>query len=255
MLQQQNSLALIEDLNARALASIEIERTNALNSLTATENTEAMKAAINKKYNLKVQAQNKATSDAERKLQVGDLAAVTGILSSMASMQEEGTTSWKMTKIAEARINSFLAASNAFTSLSSIPIVGPALGGIAAALALKQGQQQVKDIKATQIPEPALARGGVVGGYGSGTSDSVKARLSKGEVVINAKSAKMFRGALSNMNVAGGGVAFARGGATSPDVSSAISQVNSEPLKAYVITDELSDSQDKLEQIRRRSNI
>lgn len=254
-LQQQNGLLLIDDLELRALKQIEIERSNELAGLKGAENTESMKAAINQKYNLKKQAQNKATSDAERKLGIGDLGAVANILGGMASMQGEGTDAWKKTKIAEARINSFMAASSAYTSMAGIPIVGPALGAIAAVIALKQGQAQVKEIKATKIPEPALARGGVVGGYGSGTSDSVKAKLSKGEVVINAKSAKMFRGALSNMNVAGGGVAFARGGATSTELAGDIATMSSEPLQAFVITDDLTDSQDKLAQIRRRSNI
>jgi hypothetical protein len=254
-IQQKNGLLLIEDLQVRALAQIEIERTNELAGLKGVEINDKMKAAINQKYNLKKQAQNKATSDAERKLGIGDLGAVASILGGMASMQGEGTDAWKKTKIAEARINSFMAASSAYTSMAGIPIVGPALGVIASIIALKQGQAQVNEIKATKIPEPALARGGVVGGYGSGTSDSVKAKLSKGEVVINAKSARMFRGALSNMNVAGGGVSFASGGATSLDNGGDITNMINEPLQAFVITDDLTDSQDKLAQIRRRSNI
>jgi len=105
-----------------------------------------------------------------------------------------------------------------------------------------------------------MARGGIVGGYGNGTSDSVNARLSKGEVVINAKSAKMFRGALSNMNVAGGGVGFARGGATTAHETNSnelasLADYQQEPLKAFVITDDLTNSQDKLAQIRRRSRL
>lgn len=171
----------------------------------------------------------------------------------MASMQQEGTEGWKTTKIAEARINSFMAASSAYTSMSGIPIVGTALGVIAAGLALAQGQKQVEQIKATEIPK--MARGGVVGGHGSGTSDSVNARLSRGEVVINAKSAKMFRGALSGMNVAGGGVAFARGGATSVSEGAGFNGFSNEPLKAYVLSDEMTSSQDRLSKIRRRSSI
>ena len=100
-----------------------------------------------------------------------------------------------------------------------------------------------------------MARGGVVGGYGSGTSDSVNAKLSRGEVVINAKSAKMFRGALSGMNVAGGGVGFARGGATSEDTGEGITGLSTAPIKAYVLTDSISDSQAKLAKIRRRSKL
>ena len=146
-----------------------------------------------------------------------------------------------------------MSASSAYSAMAGIPIIGPALGIIAAGAALVSGQKQVESIKATEIPK--MARGGVVGGYGNGTSDSVNAKLSRGEVVINAKSAKMFRGALSNMNVAGGGVGFARGGATTASTGAGLSGLSTEPLKAFVLTDEMSDSQAKLAKIRRRSKL
>ena len=252
-IQQENALLMIEDVNERALAQIEIDRENALNSVADTEHSEAMKAAINEKYNKKKQEQNKATSDAERELGLGDLGAVASVLGSMSSLQQEGTDGWKTTKIAEARINSFMSASSAYSAMAGIPVIGPALGIIAAGAALVSGQKQVEQIKATEIPK--MARGGVVGGYGNGTSDSVNAKLSRGEVVINAKSAKMFRGALSNMNVAGGGVGFARGGATDVGSGAGFGGFSNEPLKAFVITDDLTDSQAKLAKIRRRSKI
>ena len=237
-IQQENALMMIEDANERALAQLEIERERELASVEDTEHSEKLKAEINKKYNKKKQAQNKATSDAERKLGLGDLQAVSSVLSSVSDLQQEGTAGWKMTKIAEARINTFNAATSAYSAMAGIPIIGPVLGGIAAGAAILAGQKQVESIKATEIPK--MARGGVVGGYGSGTSDSVNARLSKGEVVINAKSAKMFRGALSNMNVAGGGVSFAKGGATTQGDAGSFAGVSAEPLQAFVLTDEMS---------------
>ena len=252
-LQRENTILAIEDAIERAAVELEIARQSELDSVAGMENAEGLKAAINKKYNLKKQAQNKATSDAERKLGVGDLQAAGALLGSIAGMQNEGTDSWKATKIAEARINSFIGAQGAYNSLIEIPYVGAVLAPIGAAVALLAGQKQVDAINATEIPK--MARGGVVGGHGSGTSDSVNARLSKGEVVINAKSAKMFRGALSGMNVAGGGVGFARGGATTPGEGAGFNGFSNEPLKAYVLTDEMTNSQDRLSKIRRRSSI
>ena len=252
-MQQNLSVLLIEDLDERALAQIEIDRKRELLSVEDMANSAGLKEAINKKYNQKVQAQNKATSDAERKLGIGDLAAAGSVLGSLSDLQEEGTAGWKMTKIAEARINTFTSASSAYSAMAGIPVVGPGLGVIAAAAAILAGQKQVDAINATEIPK--MARGGVVGGYGSGTSDSVNAKLSRGEVVINAKSAKMFRGALSNINVAGGGVGFARGGATTEDTGEDIPGLSPAPIKAYVLTDSISDSQAKLAKIRRRSKL
>ena len=252
-MQQDLSLLLIEDLDNRALAQIDLDRKRELASVDGMANSSDLKAVINQKYNLKVQAQDKATSDAKRKFEAADLAAIGGLFGQAASMQTEGTEGWKKNKIAEARIGSVMGAMSAFNSMASIPIVGVPLGIAAAVLALQQGQKQVDDINATEIPK--MARGGMVGGYGNGTSDSVNARLSRGEVVINATSAKMFRGALSNMNVAGGGVGFASGGATSIDEGEGMQSISNEPVKAYVITDDLTNSQDKLAQIRRRSRL
>ena len=233
-----------EDALERANMQLEFDRERALAGVADTEHAEAMKAEINKKYNKKKQEQNKVTSDAERKLNTGDLASVGSMLGGVADLQNEGSDAWKATKIAEARINTFIGAQAAFNSMITIPVVGQILAPIAAGIAILAGQRQVDAINATEIPK--MARGGIVGGYGNGTSDSVNAKLSRGEVVINAKSAKMFRGALSGMNVAGGGVGFARGGATTEDTGEGIAGLSTAPIKAYVLTDSMSDSQSKI---------
>ena len=253
LIQQENAVLFTEDALERANIQLEFDRESALAGVADTEHAEAMKAEINKKYNKKKQDQNKVTSEAERKLNTGDLASVGSMLGGVADLQNEGTDSWKATKIAEARINTFIGAQAAFNSMITIPVVGQILAPIAAGIAILAGQRQVDAINATEIPK--MARGGVVGGYGSGTSDSVNAKLSRGEVVINAKSAKMFRGALSGMNVAGGGVGFARGGATTEDTGEGITGLSTAPIKAYVLTDSISDSQAKLAKIRRRSKL
>ena len=253
LIQQENAVLFTEDALERANIQLEFDRERALAGVADTEHAEAMKAEINKKYNKKKQDQNKVTSDIERKLNTGDLASVGSMLGGVADLQNKGTDSWKATKIAEARINTFIGAQAAFNSVVTIPVVGQILAPIAAGIAILAGQRQVDAINATEIPK--MARGGVVGGYGSGTSDSVNAKLSRGEVVINAKSAKMFRGALSGMNVAGGGVGFARGGATTEDTGEGIAGLSTAPIKAYVLTDSMSDSQAKLAKIRRRSKL
>lgn len=253
LIQQENALLFTEDALKRANMQLEFDRTRALASVEDTEHTEALKAEINKKFNKKKQEQNKVTSDKERALNSADLAAVGSMLGGVADLQNKGTDAWKTTKIAESRINTFIGAQGAFNSMIGIPVVGQVLAPIAAGIAILAGQRQVDAINATEIPK--MARGGVVGGYGNGTSDSVNAKLSRGEVVINAKSAKMFRGALSNMNVAGGGVGFARGGATTEDTRTDVSGLSTAPIKAYVLTDSMSDSQARLAKIRRRSKL
>jgi len=103
--------------------------------------------------------------------------------------------------------------------------------------------------------EPAFASGGMVGGYGSGTSDSVSARLSKGESVINARSTSMFQPLLSAMNVAGGGVGFARGGVAGGSSIPTNASAFMSPVKTFVVTDEMTNSQNQLASIRRKATF
>ena len=58
------------------------------------------------------------------------------------------------------------------------------------------------------VKSAKFASGGLVTGPGSGTSDSISARLSNGESVMNAKTTSMFGPLLSSLNQAGGGIAF-----------------------------------------------
>jgi hypothetical protein len=87
-----------------------------------------------------------------------------------------------------------------------------------------------------------FATGGLVTGMGTSTSDSIIANLSNGESVINAKSTAMFGNLLSNINQAGGGVAFGN-------------QNNANPIfKTYVVASEMTSQIEanlKLKQIAR----
>jgi hypothetical protein len=91
-------------------------------------------------------------------------------------------------------------------------------------------------------PTSKFATGGLVTGIGTSTTDSIMANLSNGESVINAKSTAMFGNLLSNINQAGGGVAFGN-------------QNNANPIfKTYVVASEMTSQIEanlKLKQIAR----
>ena len=121
---------------------------------------------------------------------------------------------------------------------------GPVLGPILAGTTFLAGMANIDKILAVEEP---YAQGGIVGGFGTGTSDSVSARLSKGESVINARSTRMFKPLLSAINEAGGGRSFASGegvGGTTMGV-----------VKAFVVADDMTKQQDKLSKIRRKATI
>ncbi len=253
-LAQQNALAEAEDQFERAELEIEFAEAKEMEAVEKMENAEALKTEIKKKYSKKRQALAEAEAAIAMKLEMDQLKAMQGTLGQAAGLAKEGTDTWKALKTAEAMIGMITGAQQAYNATVGIPVVGPVLAPINAAMALAAGMANVAAIQSTPIPE-AKARGGIIRGYGSGTSDSIPARLSRGEVVINAKSAKAFRPLLSSINVAGGGIGFARGGATSADVGRALDMVSPEPVKAYVITDEMTNSQSRLSKIRRKASI
>lgn len=115
----------------------------------------------------------------------------------------------KTVAIINATINT---AASVIQALSSMP---PPASYVFAALNGALGAAQIGVI-ASQKPPQEFARGGVfqaagggmVSGLGSGTSDSINARLSNGESIINARSTSAFAPILSAMNELGGGIRF-----------------------------------------------
>lgn len=143
---------------------------------------------------------------------------------------------------AEALINTFMAASK------SLAEFGFPIGAVFAALAIAQGMLQVRAIQDQPV---GFNQGGMVRGRGTGTSDSIDAKLSNGESVINARSTRMFKPILSKINEAGGGRKFADGGTL--DDGGAVGTLGL--VKAFVVTDEVNDSQNQLEKIRTTATI
>ena len=91
-----------------------------------------------------------------------------------------------------------------FAQILAKEIASKSWGGVASAAAL------MALIKAAFAGAKALVKGFSTGGYvqgsGTGTSDSIQARLSNGESVMTAKATSMFSPILSAFNQLGGGV-------------------------------------------------
>lgn len=113
-------------------------------------------------------------------------------------------------------IQTYLGATAAFTSMASIPYVGPVLGGVAAAAAITSGLANVRAIYAQDVGDG----GGGGGGGGSTPNTTPQSRVATTG-------------------------SFTLGGGTN----------QMEPVKAYVVTDEMTNSQDQLEGIRNQSTI
>ena len=114
-------------------------------------------------------------------------------------LRKEAFEKQKEAQIIQAIINTALAVTSALTTA---PPVGYVLAAISAAL----GAAQIAVISSQ--PTPAFASGGIIEGPGSGTSDSINARVSNGESIINARSTSAFLPILDAINQAGGGQAL-----------------------------------------------
>ena len=180
----------------------------------------------------------KQDAEIQKAVDESQVAMATQSLGQIKELFGENSAAGKAAGIVDATINTYVAASKA---LAQGGIAGPIL----AATTIASGLATVNKIVSQPLPQ--FADGGIVGGFGTGDSDSVTARLSKGESVINARSTRMFKPLLSTINEAGGGRSFAgnegSGGATQGVV------------KAFVVADDMTNEQDKLTKIRRKATI
>ena len=215
-----------------------------MGALEKAEETARLKAIADRQ---KAEAEAKKKRDKAREDELKKQAEIrkgqqTGLMTGLKTTQEvfgKESAAGKAAGVVQATINTHQAASKALAQF------GMPLGIPFAALALAAGFKQVQSILDT--PEPALARGGLVEGFGTGTSDSISARLSKGESVINARSTRMFKPLLSAINEAGGGRAFASGEGVGGSTMGVV--------KAFVVADDMTKQQDKMSKIRRKATI
>ena len=135
------------------------------------------------------------------------------ILEEQEAQQKKGFENSKKIQIAQALIQTYSSAVGAFNSLASIPLVGPVLGGLAAAAAVAGGLAQVKMIKGqtfqgggggtTEYPEPggASASGSGQGDaptidlsfLGGGATGNVQAYVVSNEVTNSQQSSQLIQ--------------------------------------------------------------
>ena len=129
----------------------ELAITNSLN-LSEEERTEAFKQNSEAR---------KALAEAEGESRMEIASAVSNTLSSLSQIAGEQTALGKGLAVASATIETIQSAVSSYNSLSGIPIVGPALGAVAAAAAVASGYANVKKILSVKVP-------GNSGGAGAG---------------------------------------------------------------------------------------
>lgn len=192
------------------------------------------------------------------------LGATANALTAVGDLVGRETKEGKAVAAAASLINTYTAIAGQLAAFSNVPI--PAYAIVQAVATGLIGFKAVRDIYAVDtsgggggnsapsagsIRPRGLARGGLLSGPGTGTSDSIPALLSSGETVINARSSRIFRPLLSTINSMGGGRRFAAGGVAdlgamndfaSRELARATEQI-SQPQKVYVVSTDMTNQQ------------
>lgn len=158
----------------------------------------------------------------------------------------------KAAAIGQALVNTYLGVSEALKQESTLPSPFDVIAKVVnVATVLSTGLLAVKQIRGVQTPK--FAEGGIVGGNGGPTEDSVTARVSTGESIINSNSTRMFAPLLSTINELGGGRRFDASGAMTPSTTG--SNGNTPVIKTYVVASDVSTEQELSRQQKSRSII
>ena len=120
----------------------------------------------------------------------------------------------KAANVAGALVNTFASAVSSYNSLSSIPVVGPVLGGAAAAAAVTAGLINVKKIKQTEFG------GGDSAGGGGGNMSGIDTSGGGGNGVVS-----------PTFNVVGN------------NGFNQLAQLQQQPIQAYVVSGEVTSAQ------------
>ena len=134
-------------------------------------------------------------------------------MGNISGLLGESSDAGKAAAVAQATIETYKGAQSAFSSLAGIPIVGPALGAIAAASAIGSGIATVKKITSTKTPS---------GKSGGGSSISAPSRA------VSATAPPSF-------NVVGA--------SETNQLAQSIGKEEKQPVKAFVVTNEVSNAQ------------
>lgn len=132
--------------------------------------------AINEEYANKEKDRRKQIADAAIQVASSSLSAIGALAEAFAGKsKEQQRKAFKIQKgvqIAQATIDTFKAATGAYSSMSSIPVVGPVLGAVAAAAAVAAGIANIKKISSTEFKEDGGGTPPTAGG-GGGTDVSM----------------------------------------------------------------------------------
>lgn len=217
--QQEGTDTLIELKKANHLAEMTRmqEEFDAAQEAALMEETDAIiaemtaRAEAQKEIDDMVTEEAKRSAEEQRAARIGAAMAIGDALSQIGSIAEQFAdqdsslaAASKVLALAKIAISSGVAIAEGIASSQSVPFPGniAAIATTVATIAANVASA-ISTVKSAKF-----ASGGLVTGPGTGTSDSIAARLSNGESVMTAKATSMFAPLLSSLNQLAGGAAI-----------------------------------------------
>lgn len=190
-LQAEQRLQILE--GARQLEGESLEQFNARKLRMKKDYNDALKAVADKEVAIE-EAKYRAIGSAAK--------SMSDLLAELGENEKSAAIASKVLALAEIAINSGVAIARGIKESQSVkfPLNIPAMMTTVAAI-LSGITSAIKTVKSAKF-----AQGGTVFGVGTGTSDSINARLSNGESVMTSQATSLFSPILSAMNQLGGGV-------------------------------------------------
>lgn len=177
-------------------------------------------------------------------------AALGDISSAISDLGEENSALTKLSKvlaIAQIAIDTGVATAEGIKNAMAVPFPANIAAIATTIAAVVSGMASA----IVSVKSAKFASGGLVTGPGTATSDSIPARLSNGESVINARSTSMFAPILSALNEAGGGKAFnGAGGSAGFDYMASAVAAGMASADIYVSVEEIDRVGARMSRIR-----
>nr|DAP38278.1 MAG TPA: tail length tape measure protein [Caudoviricetes sp.] len=140
----------------------------------------------------------------DKSVEEAKLMAFQSVFSQIKGLVGEQTALGKAAAIAETTINTYMAAQKAYSAMAGIPVVGPALGAVAAGAAVVSGMLNVKKIMETNVK---YEKGGILKGKShneGGIPFTVAGRggfeAEGGEYIVNKRATAMYFPVLEAIN-------------------------------------------------------
>lgn len=216
-------LADLDKEMTKATASFDIQRSLLDKKDTLLKDSYDKGLISEKEYNAGVEANAEARMEIDKKeaaAKVENAMKISALLSGLSDVVGKETAAGKAFAVASATIDTYLAATKAYQSMAGIPIVGPALGAVAAGVAIAGGIKNVKSILAVKTPA----------GGGAASAPSVSAAAPTTAPQIPTLG-------------------------TSPVTAIASVMSKQPPLRAFVVESEVTGSQKRVADIERRAGF